>query len=75
MKTLLTRIGENSKFILSGDLEQSDRYRDPSSCGLADALDRLKDVDGVGIFQFGIEDVVRNPLVGRILEQYKDIDH
>jgi phosphate starvation-inducible protein PhoH len=42
MKTLLTRIGEHSKFIISGDLDQSDKYRDYTKSGLYDAMTRQK---------------------------------
>lgn len=70
-KTLLTRIGFKSKFIISGDLEQSDRYRDTTETGLYDAMNRLKNIDKIGMFNFNEEDVVRNPLIGKILETYK----
>lgn len=70
-KTLLTRIGFRSKFIISGDLEQSDRYRDTTETGLYDAMNRLKNISGIGMFNFTEEDVVRNPLIGKILETYK----
>ena len=70
-KTLLTRIGFKSKFIISGDLEQSDRYRDTTETGLYDAMNRLKNISGIGMFNFTEEDVVRNPLIGKILETYK----
>ena len=71
-KTLLTRIGWKSKFFISGDLEQSDRYKNSKETGLYDAITRLDDVPEIGIFKFGIEDVVRNNLVGKILNKYKD---
>lgn len=70
-KTLLTRIGFKSKFIISGDLEQSDRYRDSSETGLYDAMNRMKNINAIGMFNFTEEDVVRNPLIGKILETYK----
>ncbi len=70
-KTLLTRIGFKSKFIISGDLEQSDRYRDTTETGLYDAMNRLKNISGIGMCSFTEEDVVRNPLIGKILETYK----
>lgn len=71
-KTLLTRIGFKSKFIISGDLEQSDRYKDTTETGLYDAMNRLKNIDKIGMFNFNEEDVVRNPLIGKILETYKN---
>ena len=70
IKLLLTRIGFNSKFFLSGDLEQSDKFRDKTKSGLFDAKKRLQDVKGIGIFEFGMEDIVRNPIIGEILNRY-----
>ena len=70
IKLLLTRIGFNSKFFISGDLEQSDKYRDKTKSGLYDAKMRLQDVKGIGIFEFGIQDIVRNPIIGEILNRY-----
>jgi phosphate starvation-inducible PhoH-like protein len=66
MKLLLTRIGFNSKFFISGDLEQTDRYKDKTHTGLYDALKKFKDLDDVGIFEFEMKDVVRNPLIGKL---------
>jgi len=70
IKLLLTRIGFNSKFFLSGDLEQSDKFKDKTKSGLYDAKRRLDDVKGVGVFEFGSQDIVRNPIIGKILEKY-----
>ncbi len=70
IKLLLTRIGYNSKFFISGDLEQSDKYRDKTKSGLYDAKMRLQDVKGIGIFEFGMQDIVRNPIIGEILNRY-----
>lgn len=70
MKTLLSRIGENSKFIISGDMDQSDRYRDIKKSGLYDAMHRLKDMDEIGFLKFGADDIVRNPIIGKILNYY-----
>jgi phosphate starvation-inducible PhoH-like protein len=70
IKLLLTRIGFNSKFFLSGDLEQSDKFKDKTKSGLYDAKKRLQDLNGVGIFEFGNEDIVRNPIIGEILRRY-----
>jgi len=71
MKLLLTRIGYNSKFFISGDLEQTDRYKDKKQSGLYDALQRFKSVDDIGVFEFGDEDVVRNPLITKLLKRYE----
>ncbi len=70
IKLLLTRIGFNSKFFLSGDLEQSDKFKDKTKSGLYDAKKRLQDVKGIGIFEFGMKDIVRNPIIGEILNRY-----
>jgi phosphate starvation-inducible PhoH-like protein len=71
IKLLLTRIGFNSKFFLSGDLEQSDKFKDKTKSGLYDAKKRLDNVRGIGIFEFGPEDIVRNPIIGEILNRYE----
>ena len=70
IKLLLTRIGFNSKFFLSGDLEQSDKFKDKTKSGLFDAKKRLQGVKGIGVFEFGSEDIVRNPIIGEILNRY-----
>lgn len=71
IKLLLTRIGYNSKFFISGDLEQSDKFKDKTKSGLYDAKKRLSDVRGIGIFEFGNEDIVRNPIISEILNRYE----
>ena len=72
MKLLLTRIGFNSKFFISGDLEQTDRYKDKTHSGLYDAIKKFKDLNDVGVFEFDTKDVVRNPLIGKILKRYEE---
>ena len=72
MKTLLTRIGENTKFIISGDLDQSDRYRDVKQSGLYDAIERHKNVEEIGFISFESKHIVRNPLITKILDNYKN---
>jgi phosphate starvation-inducible PhoH-like protein len=69
MKLLLTRIGFNSKFFISGDLEQTDRYKDKKQSGLYDALQRFKNVQNIGVYDFKNAKNVRNPLIGKILEK------
>ena len=71
MKLLLTRIGFNSKFFISGDLEQFDRHKDKTQTGLWDVLHRLDNIEDVGIFEFKPYDVVRNPLISKILKKYE----
>jgi phosphate starvation-inducible PhoH-like protein len=70
IKLLITRIGYNSKFFISGDLEQSDKYKDKTKSGLYDAKKRLEGVKDIGLYEFGKEDIVRNPLIGEILKRY-----
>ena len=72
MKLLLTRIGFNSKFFISGDLEQTDRYKDKTQSGLWDALNRFRQLDKVGIFEFDSKDIIRNPLITKILDRYEE---
>jgi phosphate starvation-inducible PhoH-like protein len=72
MKLLLTRIGFNSKFFISGDLEQFDRHKDKTQTGLWDAMRRHKKTDDVGIFEFGDDDIVRNPLITKLLKNYEE---
>ena len=72
MKLLLTRIGFNSKFFISGDLEQTDRYKDKTHSGLYDAITKFKDVHDIGIFEIKNTDIVRNPLISKILKKYED---
>ncbi len=72
MKLLLTRIGFNSKFFISGDLEQTDRYKDKTHSGLYDAIKKFKNLDDIGVFEFNSKDVVRNPLIGKILKRYEE---
>jgi phosphate starvation-inducible PhoH-like protein len=72
MKLLLTRIGFNSKFFISGDLEQTDRYKDKTQSGLWDAINKFKDMDDIGVFEFNEKDIVRNPLITKILKRYEE---
>jgi phosphate starvation-inducible PhoH-like protein len=72
MKLLLTRIGSNSKFFISGDIEQTDRYKDKKHSGLYDAITRFGNVPGIGIFEFGEKDGVRNPIITKILQRYEE---
>ena len=72
MKLLLTRIGFNSKFFISGDLEQFDRHKDKTQTGLWDALEKFSNVNDIGVFEFNPEDIVRNPLITQILKKYEE---
>lgn len=70
MKTLLTRIGNNSKFVISGDLDQSDRFKNVEDSGLYDALHRHKNIKEIGFHEFKVQDIVRNPIISKILHNY-----
>jgi phosphate starvation-inducible PhoH-like protein len=72
MKLLLTRIGFNSKFFISGDLEQTDRYKDKTQSGLWDAMSKFREMEEIGVFEFSEKDIVRNPLITKILKKYED---
>lgn len=72
MKLLLTRIGFNSKFFISGDIEQTDRYKDKKQSGLYDAIQKFKNVNDMGVFEFSDDDIVRNPLISKILKKYEE---
>jgi phosphate starvation-inducible PhoH-like protein len=71
MLMFLTRLGFNSKTIVTGDVTQSDLPRERSS-GLHNAVKVLKHVDGISFIHLGPEDVVRHPLVERIIHAFKD---
>lgn len=68
IKTILTRIGEGSKMVLQGDLEQID-FKDTNISGLKQAVNKLRGLSGVGIVEFTKAEVVRHPIIGYILER------
>lgn len=70
MKMFLTRFGENSRMVVCGDPKQVDLPGEGVS-GLADAVSRLEGVEGIATIRFGVGDVVRHPVVGRIVEAYE----
>jgi len=72
MKLLLTRIGFKSKFFISGDLEQTDRYKDKTQSGLWDVIEKFKNINDIGVFEFNDKDIVRNPLISQILSKYEE---
>ncbi len=73
MKMFLTRIGFGSTAVITGDVTQVDLPRGTKS-GLAHVIDVLKDVKGIGFTHFRSKDVVRHPLVQRIVEAYDAYD-
>lgn len=73
MKMFLTRIGFGSRAVITGDVTQIDLQRNQKS-GLIDVLNVLKDVRGIAFSQFTSADVVRHPLVARIVDAYESAD-
>ena len=71
MKMFLTRMGERSKIVVSGDPTQTDLPKSTRS-GLADALARLKGIDGLAVTHLGKGDIVRHRLVQEIVEAYEE---
>ena len=70
MKMFLTRFGMRSRMVICGDPHQVD-LPDPSKSGLADAVNKLEGVKSIATVRFTSADVVRHPLVGRIVEAYE----
>jgi phosphate starvation-inducible PhoH-like protein len=73
MKMFLTRFGEGSRMVICGDPRQVDLPQ-PGISGLADAVARLEGVEGIATIRFTTADVVRHPIVGRIVEAYEGRD-
>ncbi len=73
MKMFLTRLGENSRMVVTGDPSQTDLPRGVES-GLSDAVAKIQNVEGVSAVFFDRHDVVRHPLVTRIIQAYEESD-
>jgi phosphate starvation-inducible PhoH-like protein len=71
MKMFLTRFGMNSRMVICGDPHQVDIPGGERMSGLNDAVQRLEGVDGIQTIRFNSSDVVRHPLVGRIVDAYE----
>jgi phosphate starvation-inducible protein PhoH and related proteins len=71
MKMFLTRFGMNSRMVICGDPNQVDIPGGANYSGLNDAVQRLEGVEGVRTIRFNSSDVVRHPLVGRIVDAYE----
>ncbi len=69
MAMLLTRLGHDAKAVVTGDMTQSDLPRGQIS-GLNHAVSILEDIDGIGVARLTSDDVVRHPLVARIVDAY-----
>jgi phosphate starvation-inducible PhoH-like protein len=70
MKMFLTRIGFGSKAVVTGDITQIDLPKKQQS-GLLDAFRVLKGIEGIGFVEFRKEDVVRHPIVQKIIQAYE----
>jgi phosphate starvation-inducible protein PhoH and related proteins len=70
MKMFLTRFGQNSRMVVCGDPNQSDLPASQTS-GLNDAVAKLEGVEGIDMVRFSVGDVVRHPVVGRIVAAYE----
>ncbi|MBL0925105.1 MAG: PhoH family protein [Sphingomonadaceae bacterium] len=71
MKMFLTRFGMNSRMVICGDPHQVDIPGGERMSGLNDAVNRLEGVEGIRTIRFNSSDVVRHPLVGRIVDAYE----
>ncbi|MDV3458175.1 PhoH family protein [Sphingomonas sp. HF-S4] len=71
MKMFLTRFGANSRMVICGDPNQVDLPGGPAASGLNDAVRRLEGVEGIAFSWFTAADVVRHPIVGRIVQAYE----
>lgn len=70
MKMFLTRLGDGSKMVITGDLTQIDLPNNEKS-GLMDAVEKLKGIEEIGIVKFSSSDVTRHPLTAKIIEAYE----
>lgn len=71
MKMFLTRMGQGSKIIVTGDITQVDLPRDIRS-GLSDAIQRMRDIERIALVYLDENDIVRHPLVQQVLRAYED---
>jgi phosphate starvation-inducible protein PhoH and related proteins len=69
LKLFLTRFGENSKIIVTGDPTQSDLF---GEIALTSVIHKLTDIPGIGVVQFKVNSIVRHPLVSRIIEKLEN---
>lgn len=73
MKTFISRMGEQSKLVIMGDSDQIDlKLGKNEKCGLDDAWERLKGIEGIGFVEFSEDDIVRDPFLIEIMKRYKD---
>ena len=70
MKMFLTRLGFQSRMIITGDVTQPPILPKSQCSGLIDAVDLLKGIEEIGVLQLSSDDVVRHPLVQKIIDRY-----
>ena len=73
MKMFLTRMGQNARIVVTGDTSQVDLPPETVS-GLADAVERLRNVPGIGVTTLNRSDIVRHPLVQAIVNAYEETE-
>lgn len=71
MKMFLTRFGQNSRMVICGDPNQVDIPGGVQASGLGDAVRRLEGLEGISMCRFSAADVVRHPIVGRVVDAYE----
>jgi phosphate starvation-inducible protein PhoH and related proteins len=74
LKMLLTRIGRESKMILTGDTSQSDLHRHMQG-GFYDMISALEGTDGIGVSRLDHSDIVRNPIIGKIISRLDNYEN
>ena len=73
MKTFISRMGEDCKLIIMGDIEQSDlKLSHSDKNGLKDAIDRFQDMENIGYIEFTDDDIVRDPFLIEIMKRYRN---
>jgi phosphate starvation-inducible PhoH-like protein len=73
MKMFLTRMGQNTRMVITGDLSQVDLPKDVKS-GLGDAVRKVENIEGIGFVRFSDSDVVRHDLAAKIVQAYEEWD-
>ena len=68
IKMFITRVGRDSKSVINGDLQQSDLSSN-SSCDFHEIIKRLDKLENVGIMELTVEDIIRNPIIGKIIDR------
>jgi len=68
IKMFITRVGRDSKAVINGDLQQSDLSSN-SSCDFHEIIKRLDKLENVGIMELTADDIIRNPIIGKIIDR------